>query len=253
MTQTVDERERAQRTLHMMFRAGARVAMATGVNLRRLKGAVEDAYVQEALESGWPLKKIGEVLDVSASKTALLSRQLKQGVVSKDHTDELELDRRLEYMLWARPMTLARMNQVLPRERYSDLAKAVRRLVADERVSASDDEGQVTTYSLRVDPERRPWERYLSRLEGAQRGMRAAADAVTSLFVEESGEPAQAYSVEVQLAPEQIPQARELIEAKMNELTEALRAMDETGAMRVDSKPLRLGAFWAADTSGEDD
>ncbi len=141
---TISPEERGRRALHVTLRASARVAMETGVELKRLKRAIEDAYVHEALERGWPLKTIGEVLNVSPSKTALLSRQLKKGLMSRMAQDELALERRLEYMLWAKPMTLARLNQVLPQERYSDLSKALKTLVAEERVVRRGD-GQSAT------------------------------------------------------------------------------------------------------------
>ncbi len=239
--------ERGRRALHVTLRASARVAMETGVELKRLKRAVEDAYVHEALERGWPLKQIGETLGVSASKTALLSRQLKKGLMSRVVQEELELPRRLEYMLWAKPMTLARLNQVLPNERYVDLSRALKALVEEERVERRG-AGQSATYSLRVDPERRPWERYLSRLDGAQRGLSAAADAMRSLFVRGEEEPAQVYSVEVPVARERVGEARAIIERAMTELIGELQGLE--GEPGEDAVELKLGTFWAADAEG---
>jgi hypothetical protein len=242
--------ERGRRALHVTLRASARVAMETGVELKGLKRALEDAYVHEALERGWPLKTIGETLGVSPSKTALLSRQLKKGLMSRLAQEELALERRLEYMLWAKPMTLARLNQVLPQERYSDLSKALKVLVAEERVVRRGD-GHAATYALRVDPERRPWERYLARLDGAQRGLVAAADAVRSLFVRGEEEPAQVHSLEIPVAPDRVPEAREAIERAMTALfTELQELSADEDAPGEDDVTLRLGTFWAAD--GED-
>ena len=244
---TISPEERGRRALHVTLRASARVAMEAGVELKHLKRAIEDAYVHEALERGWPLKTIGETLNVSPSKTALLSRQLKKGLMSRMAQDELALERRLEYMLWAKPMTLARLNQVLPRERYTDLSKALKTLVAEERVVRRGD-GLSATYTLRVDPERRPWERYLARLDGAQRGLVAAADAVRSLFVRGEEEPAQVYSLELPVAPGRVPEAREAIERAMTALVTELQGMSaDDDAPGEDDVTLRLGAFWAAD------
>ena len=113
---TKEERER--RALFALMRPVASAAFELRAPLDWLKGAIQTATFAAGRSRGAGLREVGEALDVSISKVALLSRDFKQGMFGSDEGEALELH--IERMLSAEPLTLARLNQVLPETSISE-------------------------------------------------------------------------------------------------------------------------------------
>ena len=175
---TKEERER--RALFALMRPVASAAFELRAPLDWLKGAIQTATFAAGRSRGAGLREVGEALDVSISKVALLSRDFKQGMFGSDEGEALELH--IERMLSAEPLTLARLNQVLPETSISDIEDALDRLEAHGRISC-EGEGDFALYHLDLDEGRSEWDRLLSGIGG----LRDALDVVAAGVLARAG------------------------------------------------------------------
>lgn len=181
--QSVEQQELERRAIHALLTPAMSMAVRASAPLAWMKRAAETAYFREARRQGMSLREICALMDVSLSKVALLSRQLKQSFLDEDQ--EVALTRRIEYMLWARPLTLARLNQVLPGQGFNAIERALDELVEQGRV-VRHGEGSFARHELivREDGER-AWVRWLARLAALERALRVVSPAVQAVLDEQ--------------------------------------------------------------------
>ena len=121
----------AQRVVYALLMPPSRLAQLLRVPLKDLGEWAQMAYFHETRRRGLKMREAAELLDVSMRKVALLSKQLKKGFVDPDETHGLP--RRVEFMLWAGPLSEARIAQALELE-PSDVLTALESLQAQGRV-----------------------------------------------------------------------------------------------------------------------
>ena len=110
----------------------ARIASHLGIPLREIKQLTELAYYREVRRRRVKMKDVSRLMSVSMSKVGLLSKQLKDHFAVADR--DYELPRRVLSVLWATPLTLARLQAALPDEEPDDVEAAVNGLLADRRI-----------------------------------------------------------------------------------------------------------------------
>ena len=165
MTQTPIDLERRLRALHALLLPAARLARELELPLADLKRSAEMAYFDSATERTELLKDLRRVMSITISKVGLLSRTWRTWFIPDDG---LPLKRRVEYMLASGPLTLARLNQVLPQERFVDLESSLRELLAEGRIEKI--EQQATwAYGLVFGVADTPWSQMLERISGLER------------------------------------------------------------------------------------
>ena len=179
----ISEAEIRDRVIYALFLPAVRVARAFGVPLGSLKAWLETAYYQETQRKGLKGSEVARLMDVSTSKVSLLARQLRETFV----TDEVEasLPRRIEFMLWAEPLTRARLKQVLTDVDAAAVDQAVDQLVDGGRITA-DDSGRTTVYRLAIDRDRRAWDTWLARIDGLNDALGNVSDAVYARFFDQA-------------------------------------------------------------------
>lgn len=175
----MEQEELKDRVVYGLMLPAVRLATNFHVPLAQMKRWVETAYYQETKRRGMEMKDAKEIMSVSLSKVALLSRQLKENFMRE--TDAYELPRRIEYMLWAEPLTLARLNQVLPERDEEQVAAAVELLLDEGRIEPVDRTSD-SAYQLCVSEDRRVWDTWLARLDGLSNALGSVADAVHARF-----------------------------------------------------------------------
>ena len=177
----LSQQERERRAMFALMQPVANAAFGLKTPLEWLKGAIQTATFAAGRSRGVGLREVGESLDVSISKVALLSKDYKQGMFgSSDRGAALELT--IERMLSSEPLTLARLNQVLPEVSISDIEEALDRLEASERISC-EGEGDFALYHLELDADGSAWDKLLLGLDG----LRGALESVTAGVLARAG------------------------------------------------------------------
>lgn len=144
-------------TLYALCTPLVRIAYRFGLPLKALRGLVELAYFEEHQRRGHTFKETAERLDVSTRKVTQLSQASKALLV--DAEQPADLPRKLELMIWSRPMSDRRLSQVLGRAHTAEEIAAALAVLVERRAIELDDEAGVF----------RP-------VAGAERGDAAASD-----------------------------------------------------------------------------
>lgn len=181
----IELEELQDRMVFAALRPGGMLARRFGFTLNRLKKTLETVYFQETRDRGLSLREISDVMQISMSKTSLLSRQLKQAFMS-EASDNIKL--RLEYMLANEPMTLARINQVITDAKFVEIERSLRELVDSGRI-IREGRGSESTYHLNLDPERGDWDIWLMRLRSIERALKLVARAIAQHHDDEGMPP----------------------------------------------------------------
>ncbi|MCA9524530.1 MAG: hypothetical protein KC609_26365 [Myxococcales bacterium] len=129
--------ELTQRVLYSLFRAAARTARHLEVPMRDFIRLAELAYYHEQRAQGLTMRELSERLTLSMRKIALLSKELKQNFFDPER--QHDLPRRIEFMLWAEPLSHARIVQALPELPRDEIDDAIERLRRDGRIESSDE------------------------------------------------------------------------------------------------------------------
>lgn len=133
-----------ERLVYQLLRLAARVAAYFGFPLKVVGDWLQMAYFHELRERGLKLQDIADGLQISISKAALLSKRLKTNFMQGE--DRVALPRQIEFLLWAEPLSQAKIEQALGDSATSEqVGRALRRLVREERV-LSKDEGRRVVY-----------------------------------------------------------------------------------------------------------
>jgi hypothetical protein len=242
----MEREELKDRVVYGLMLPAVRLATTFNVPLTQMKRWVETAYYQETKRRGMEMKEARQVMSVSLSKVALLSRQLKENFMREE--DEYELPRRIEYMLWAEPLTLARLNQVLPEMQEGQVAAAVELLLEEERIRPVD-RATDPAYELNVTEARRVWDTWLARLDGLSNSLGSVADAVYARFFEEE-EGAFARTLTFHVRDEDVDKLKEFYEEQLFPFVAGLNAEAESEA---DAPVVSLSIFWAEKDYAVDD
>jgi len=176
----IDERELQRRLVHAMARLVARFAGAFAMPLGELVDLVQAAHLQTLRERGLTLGEIGRRMDVSERHAKRLMKQLRESFLDTERSYDLPV--RIEFMLWAQPMSSARLKQVL-KDDAAAVDKAIVGLVESGRVVA---EVGARTPTLRPaatvqDLVRDTW---LARIGALNSFIGSLGDAVYGRFVE---------------------------------------------------------------------
>ena len=171
-----EQRTLGERVMYALLRPAARVALAFGVSKRQLRDRLQMAHFHEARDRGLKLREICDILDVSPRAAALLSKQLKENFL--DVEAEVALPRRIEFLLWAEPLSTARIRQVLGDVDNSAIDDALTRLEAEGRVTREDAKGRWKV--VRGDFRLVDTKGWLSKLDGLDTLLATVADAAGS-------------------------------------------------------------------------
>lgn len=237
----ISQRELRDRVLYALLGPAARTARVLRTPLGTLRDWLEIGYFHDARKQDLKLKEIAELMEVSMSKVALLSRALKENFIREDA--EAALPRRIEFMLWAGPLSLARLNQVLPEVEEEAIEQAIEVLIGEGRIEPQEaDRGQVV-YGLKIASSRRVWDSWMARLDGLRNALGVVSRAVYGRFF--TGQDTSfARSLDFHLLPEDLEALRTFYE---EELFPRIVALDEQ-AQRDEARALAMSLtlFWAA-------
>ena len=236
----IEPQELRERLLYALMEPAGRLARVFRTPLSPFRDYAEMAYYHETRRRDLKMKDVADLMDVSMSKVALMSRALKENFLRDESA--ASLPRRIEFMLWAEPLTLAKIKQVLTDADAREVNDAVRALVEEGRVSKERRDAH-TVYSLQISTDRRVWDSWLARIDGLQNAMRNVADAVYARFFIPGDETAFARTLTFRVRPDDIAILRELYEKNLFELVKQLDEAAESDP--ENSVPISLSMFWA--------
>lgn len=159
-----------------------RLALLFKIPMKDLVDLLQMAAFHETKRRGLKMREVSELLDVSMRKVSLLSQRLRRNFA--DEEMEEELPRRIEFMLWAEPLSQARLIQVMRRDDAEDVLNAVEQLIEEGRVEVDHSQEQpiyrVVKHEFRlVSPE------WTARLDGVNNLLSNIANALDARFFHE--------------------------------------------------------------------
>lgn len=207
--------------------------------MRDMKKLMELAYYQEARKRGLKMKEIAELMSISMAKVGLLSKDLKEYYLQP----ELEhgVGRQILSLLWASPLTEARIAQALPEFEADEVSVALQQLVDQRRIRAT--EGRTEVYELAAPMHRLETDPWMAKVDGLNTLLDSVSLAVRRRFFAED-DRAMVRNVAFRVRPEDLDRLREHYEEHLFPL---ICELDDAVAGAGDSVPIRLSLLWAPD------
>lgn len=225
------------RVVYSLLLPSVRVARAFHTPLKELTDWVQLAYLKELMDQGLKLKEAAEVLQVSVRKISSLSSQLREDFFAPER--DYELTTRIEFALWAEPLSRARLKQYLSDEDEEALDEALDRLVEEGRVLPQ--EGRSTMYSVTRPASRLVRDELLARIDGLNGLLAILTDTVSGRFFRNDSKTF-ARMVQLRLRAEDLPKLRALYE---EQIWPALEELDAAARDDPHAIPMGAGLFWA--------
>lgn len=211
--------------------------------MRQLNDWLQMALFQEARAKHLTLREVSELLAVSPRKSALLSKRLKSNFL--DVEAEVSLPRRIEYLLWAEPLSVARMAQALPAIDGDLVEEAVARLLEEGRVRKCP--GTTVRYEVvRAEFRLVDSKGWLSQIDGINALLETVGRTVFTRFFGDAEAQAGAFARNVGL------RVRRQDRAKLHHFYETvmwpfLASLDEAAQGAHDAEDVALSVLWSTD------
>lgn len=232
----ISPQELHERVVYSLMRGGVRLSRRFGFPLREALSLLQMAYFHELRASGMSLDEIGDALDVSRRTAARLSKQLKTNFFRPER--EHELPRRIEFMLWAGPMSEARLRRELPDD-ADEVAGALAQLVAEGRARL--EPGRVPRYAVARTAGRLVSAGWTARIGALNSLIGNVTQVVYARFLE--GSPrAFARTLSLRVRREDEEALRRLYE---DTIWPALEALDEAATGDPDALKMKVSLCWA--------
>lgn len=226
------QEEMAQRIAFALLAPTATIARIFEISLSDAKHLVDIAYFQEMRRQGLTLQAIASAMKVSMSKAALMSRALKSNFIDDADSD---LPRKILFMLWAGPLSLARMRQILTDVEPKELKTTLRTLIKDNKIAEEDGE-----YRLLVQADRRVWDQWISRIDGMNNLVRHLTDTIYGRFFADES-IAFARTLSFRLRPNDL----ERLQSLYQQIFELVVELDQAAQGHEDALEVNLSVLWA--------
>ncbi|MEM9070596.1 MAG: hypothetical protein AAGE52_18970 [Myxococcota bacterium] len=228
-----------ERVIYAMLTTATRLACRQKLGVRPLRQLLEMAHFHEASKDGRPLRDVAVLLDISPRKAAQLSKQLKLNFL--EPSVEIGLPRRVEFLLWAAPLSRKRIRQALDPVDEGDLDNALATLVREGRVIVKKESRREVYHRVRSNS-RLVGDGWSGRIDGLQHLLDNLANVIYARFFRDDRK-AFARTISVQLRAEDLPELERIYESVWERVT-ALEASarDDPNALHVD-----LSMFWGPD------
>lgn len=224
------------RVLYGLMLPVARLGFLFGTSLKTAGELMQMAAFHETRRRGLSTREIADRLSVSPRKVALLSRQLKQNFMHSEKAHELP--RQIEFMLWAGPLSAARVKQAMGDVEAADVDLALAALLDKGRIrhipGRTDRYEVVRTEYRLVSPD------WLARIDGLQNLMGSVANVVYARFFRAESQ-AFARTVNLRIRDADIDELRRLYEET---LWPALVALDDAARGCDDAHDIDVSVLW---------
>ena len=232
----ITDEEFRERLIFSLVGPLVRAARWFNLPLRDLLHWVKLAYFQELRDEGLTLKEIGEAMEVSVPTAARLSRGLKTNFYRPER--EHQLPQRLEFMLWAGPLSRARIHQCLPHQQAEAIDVALARMGEEGRIQQTEDDPplfRVTSPRGRLVKD--SWYVRIGSLDSLLDNL---SDTIAARLLE-GREDAFARTLNLRVPRARLGALKELYE---NTIWPRLVALDEEAQNVPERDEVRLSLFW---------
>jgi len=172
-----------KRVIYGLLLPAVRLGFMFKVPIKEMGDLLQMAYYHETKRQGLKMREAGDLLDVSMRKVALLSKQLKVNFLELE--SQHSLPRRIEFMLWANPLSASRLIQAMDEKAQDEILDALELLITKGRVREI--KGATVTYEVCSSEARLVDSTWLARLDGLDNVMEVIANTVYGRFF--LGEP----------------------------------------------------------------
>lgn len=235
LAEALPDAELEQRVVFSLLRPAVALAAAFRVPLKELSRWVEVAYFEHLRQEGLTLQETSDLLDVNVRTAKRLSQQLKVHFLRPELEHNLLV--KIEFMLRAEPMSLARLNQVLREIPEDAVREAVERLVAEGRIV--EQEGRTPTFRVVKSVNSLVRDTWLARIGGLNSLLENLADVAWGRFFD--GDPSTfARTLTFHVRPQDIPALVDAFDA----LVTRVAALEAAAKDTRDAVPIRLSHFF---------
>lgn len=229
--------ELERRVIYSTLLPGVRLSRLFGVPLREAGEWLELAYLKELLDGGLKLKEAAKLLQVSVRKVSGLSSRLRENFFAPEF--EHELPARIEFMLWAEPLSRRRIKQYLSPLDEDVVDEAIDALVAQGRIRLI--EGRTPTYTIVQHAQRLVRDDLMSRIDALNSLLTTVTDAVFGRFFA-ADDKAFARALQFHIRPEELPRLQAFYEEQLWPL---LSELDEAARDDPHAIPMGVTICWA--------
>lgn len=230
------QNELRQRMLHAFGRSVAMLSDAFGSSLQEAQESIRMAYFHEMKSRGLKLRQISDQLDISERHVKRLQKGFRENFLDAER--EYDLPVRIEFLLWATPVSRKKVKQLLKRFESDEsvVDKAIDDLIESGRVAELDGELVVQkNVHSKLD------HTLIARMGGLTSFISNLTDAAYARFIDEEPE-AFARTMSFLIKDGDI----ERLLAHFGEsLIPTIQQIDEEAQNAPDSRQLRLSVCWA--------
>jgi len=239
------DQELGSRLVFSLLKSAARTARWFELPLKELTGQTQLAYFRDLRQAGLTLRETTDALQVGMRKASELSQRLKENFFAPER--EIALPRRIEFMLWAEPLSRTRIKQLLRDVSADDVDAAIATLLDERRISDVDGRpGFLTVTSTQARLVKPTW---MSQIDGINTLMRVVAAAAHERVMRQSPR-ALIRTLNFRIAEEDIGELRELYESV---IFPKLASLEERAAGREDAISMDLSILWCPKDEPEED
>lgn len=240
----LEDAELAERLIYSLLRPAVRLAMRSRLPMKELIRLAKVAYFQELRALGLTLQETADALDASLPTAARLSRELKRNFLRPEI--EHQLPQRIEFMLWAEPLSRARLHQVLHEHPPEDIDRALESMVESRRIARAPGSD---VFGLEAPQVRLVSDSWFVRIGSLNHILENLSHTVVARFFE-TETPREAFARNLNL---RVPTA---LLGRLHSLYEevlwtALVGLDEAAKGESDVHDVRLTFFWHAQKSND--
>ena len=235
-TPTISPEELRSRVIYSLCGGAVILARRFAVPLKELTSWLQLAYFQELRRHGLTLKEAGVAMGVGMRKAAELSQRMKSNFFGPER--EHELPRRVEFMLWAEPLSRARILQLLRAEPADEVDAAIERLLAENRIEVV--RGRSDVYTVTSGRARLVKPTWMSQIDGINNLIKNVAGAAHERVFRHSSR-ALLRTLSFRLAPEDVSELQKLYETV---IFPALAALEEKATGREDALTMDFSILW---------
>jgi len=229
-----------RRVLYAMLEPVAALALTLGIPAKSVDELTQMALFHQTRQRGLTLSEAADVLDVSMRTVSRLSKLLKSNFLDTevDHT----LPRRIEFMLWAEPLSEARIFQVLTDVGDPDeVSQALATLMDEGRVERRI--ARTVTYAIASGRRRLVRDTWLARVDALGNLAGNLANTVFARFFGRGEAGASfARTLTLRLRRRDLPKVAEMYEQV---IWRTLAELDEAAAGDDDTVAIDFSVIWA--------
>lgn len=233
----IGEAQLQGRVIYSLMLPAVRLARAFGVSLEEIRSWLELAYFHDLRRDGLTLEQVADRLEVSKRKASELSRRLKTNFFTPERA--YGLPRRIEFLVWAEPMSKARLMQNLGDVAPNEVEEALEKLLEEGRIVA-DEEGN-TTYLLARGASRLVEDSWVAKIDGLNKMMQTLTDVVYARFFDDEPK-AFARNMQFHIRPEALSRLGEIYEEGV---WDELVALDDEAESDPNALGMELSVLWS--------